>query len=138
MVECARLESVFTLIGDEGSNPSLSAILAASGCSLALMQNISFLRRIALIEGVSFLLLLGIAMPLKYVWGQPLAVKLVGWAHGVLFVIFCWSLLQVMLHHNWSFKRAAIVFIASLVPFGPFILDKQMKAWETESTKPSA
>lgn len=98
------------------------------------MQNVSFLRRIALIEGVSFLILLGIAMPLKYLWGQPLAVKVTGWIHGVLFVMFCWSLLQVMLQHHWSFARAAVVFIASLVPFGPFILDKHMKHWERETT----
>ena len=95
-------------------------------------NTMSFLRRIALIEGLSFLVLLGIAMPLKYVAGKPEAVKIVGWIHGVLFVIFCWALLQTMLNRNWSFKRAAAVFIASLLPFGPFVLDKKLKAWEAE------
>jgi len=97
------------------------------------MHRISFLRHIAIIEGVSFILLMGIAMPMKYLWNQPLAVTIVGWIHGLLFALFCWSLLQVMLHHNWSFKRAAMAFIASIVPFGPFILDKTMRQWERES-----
>lgn len=96
------------------------------------MNQVSFLRRIALIEGISFLILLGIAMPLKYALGQPMAVKIVGWAHGVLFVIFCWSLLQVMLERGWSIGRAAVVFIASLLPFGPFLLDGRLKEWEKE------
>jgi integral membrane protein len=102
------------------------------------MHSISFLRRIALIEGVSFLILLGIAMPLKHIWNQPLAVSVVGWIHGVLFVVFCWSLLQVMLHHGWSLGRACVVFIASLIPFGPFVLDGKVKTWENESNQKSA
>lgn len=102
------------------------------------MKNpIPLLRRLALIEGVSFLILLFIAMPLKYLAGMPMAVKIVGWAHGLLFVAFCFALLQTMLTMNWGFKRAAIVFIASLLPFGPFVLDRRMRAWEKE-TPPAA
>ncbi|MBL9118276.1 MAG: DUF3817 domain-containing protein [Verrucomicrobiaceae bacterium] len=96
------------------------------------MSSVSTLRRLALIEGVSFLILLFVAMPLKYVWKMPGAVQVVGWVHGVLFVLFCWSLLQVMLEKNWPFLRACIVFIASLLPFGPFVLDKKMREWESQ------
>lgn len=97
------------------------------------MKNpILFLRRIALIEAISFLVLLGIAMPLKYLAGQPLAVKVVGWAHGVLFVIFGIALLRAMLVARWSIVRAAVVFIAALLPFGPFVIDRRMRDYEAE------
>ncbi len=98
------------------------------------MKNpVPLLRRLTLIEGVSFLLLLFIAMPLKYLAGMPVAVKVFGWTHGLLFVAFCFTLLQTMLNMNWSFKRAATVFIASLLPFGPFVLDRRMREWEKET-----
>jgi integral membrane protein len=94
---------------------------------------VSFLRRVGLVEGVSFLLLLGVAMPLKYIWNMPLAVKYVGWAHGILFMLLGYALLQVLMRTNWPLSRAALVFIAALLPFGPFLLDARMKAWESEA-----
>jgi integral membrane protein len=97
---------------------------------------VSLLRRLTLIEGVSFLMLLGIAMPLKYFAGMPMAVKIFGWAHGLLFVAFCFALLRTMLHTGWSFTRAATVFVASLLPFGPFVLDRRMREWEKEPPQP--
>ena len=93
---------------------------------------VTFLRHIGLIEGVSFLVLLLIAMPLKYLAGQPLAVKYTGWAHGVLFVIFCAALFRVWVSVNWPVARCAVVFAASLIPLGPFLLDKKMKEWGAE------
>jgi integral membrane protein len=98
------------------------------------MKNpVPLLRRLALIEGVSFLLLLGVAMPLKYLAGMPIAVKIVGWAHGLLFVALCFLLLQAIMFANWTMARAGAVFVASLLPFGPFYLDRRMKVWEKES-----
>lgn len=88
------------------------------------------LRRLTLIEGVSFLLLLGVAMPLKYLAGMPAAVTVVGWAHGGLFVLVLAALLQVWLVAKWSFLRVALVFVSALVPFGPFLLDRRMRAYE--------
>ncbi len=96
------------------------------------MNPIPFLRRIGQIEAVSFLLLLGVAMPLKYLAGQPLAVKIVGWAHGVLFVIFGLALLRVWITARWPFLRVVAVFIAALLPFGPFVVDRRMREWEGE------
>jgi len=96
-------------------------------------NSVPFLRRIALLEGVSFLLLLGIAMPLKYFAGMPVAVKVVGWAHGLLFVLLCWALLQTLLAAGWSLKRGAVVFVAALLPCGPFLLDARMREWEKEA-----
>ncbi|MFN9581054.1 MAG: DUF3817 domain-containing protein [Bacteroidota bacterium] len=84
-------------------------------------------RTIALLEGWSFLLLLLIAMPVKYVLGIPLLVKYMGWAHGVLFVLYVVWLLRSAIELSWTIGFACWAFIASLIPFGPFILDKQLK-----------
>ncbi len=83
-------------------------------------------RLIAVIEGISYLLLLCIAMPLKYFAGIPEVVKYMGWAHGVLFVLFCIYLIKVWIQYKWSFWKTTVAFIASLLPFGTFILDKQL------------
>lgn len=97
------------------------------------MKNaVSQLRILGLIEGVSYLALLGIAMPLKYFAGMPIAVKVTGWIHGVLFVGVCLCLLRVLMSTAWPFARAVVVFVAALLPFGPFVLDRRMKEWERE------
>jgi integral membrane protein len=89
-------------------------------------------RSIALAEGVSFLVLLGIAMPLKYFAGMPAAVKWTGWAHGILFVAFCFALLRVMLVAKWPMARGVLFFMGALLPFGPFILDRRLREYEAE------
>ena len=91
---------------------------------------VPFLRKVALAEAVSYLVLLGIAMPLKYLAGQPLAVKITGMVHGALFVLFCGALLRVLLGSRWPFNRCAVVFVASFIPFLPFFLDRRMAEWE--------
>jgi integral membrane protein len=91
---------------------------------------LSRLRLIGFIEGVSYLVLLGIAMPLKYFAGYPLAVKYTGWVHGVLFVAFGFALLNVWINRKWPFLKVLRAFIASLLPFGTFILDRSLKAEE--------
>lgn len=88
------------------------------------------LRIVTLIEGVSFLLLLGVAMPLKYMADMPMAVKIAGWIHGLLFVALCYLLFRVTLEERWPLGRSAMVFIAALLPFGPFIIDRRMKHYE--------
>ncbi len=99
----------------------------------ALMRNpVTLLRRVALLEALSYLVLLGIAMPLKYVWKLPMAVSVVGMIHGALFVVLCWALLQVMTTARWPVLRATLVFVASLLPFVPFFLDRWMRAQEKD------
>ena len=93
---------------------------------------IARLRTIAIIEGISFLILLFIAMPLKYAWGQPQAVRIVGMAHGVLFIIFCAALLHVTIIAKWPFGRSALLFFASIIPFGPWLIDRRMKTYEMD------
>jgi len=90
------------------------------------------LRLAGLVEGVSFLVLLGIAMPLKHLAGRPGAVLVVGWAHGLLFVLFCAALLHTTIAARWPLARAALVFAAALHPFGPFALDRRMKRYAAQ------
>ena len=99
---------------------------------------VSFLRTVALLEAVSYLALLFIAMPLKYAWGMPAAVKIIGSIHGGLFVVFCFALLRVLNNTSWPFSRAALVFVASFLPFVPFFIDRRMKAWAQASTESEA
>ncbi len=91
-----------------------------------------FLRHIAWIEGISFLVLLGVGMPLKYFAGMPMAVKVLGWIHGVLFVLFCLGLFRVWTRAKWPESRCALVFIAGLIPFGPFFVDRRIDEWEKQ------
>jgi len=87
---------------------------------------IGFLRQIGKIEAISFLILLGVAMPLKYFADLPLAVKVVGWAHGVLFVVFVGALARARLVGRLPVPLCALAFLASLLPFGPFVVDKRL------------
>ena len=88
------------------------------------------LRVIGIYEGISYLVLLFIAMPLKYFAGIPEAVTYTGWAHGVLFVAFMAALAYVWIIVKWPFKYVLFAFIAALVPFGTFYLDKKIKQKE--------
>lgn len=88
-------------------------------------------RRLLLVgiaEGISFLFLLGIAMPMKRLAGQPLFVTYGGWAHGILFILFLMTIFQAWSDRAISFKQAVLAFVASLLPFGPFVLDRRLKA----------
>lgn len=84
-------------------------------------------RKTALIEGLSYLILLFIAMPLKYFFNIPEGVKYFGWIHGVLFLVFLIALLLAAIKYKWSFKRIIWYLVASVLPFVPFILDKGLK-----------
>ena len=77
-------------------------------------------------EAISYLLLLGIAMPLKYGMDMPLMVKYTGWAHGVLFVACVFQLLYVAYLLKWDVLRIILGFIASLLPFGPFLFERSI------------
>jgi integral membrane protein len=83
-------------------------------------------RAVGMVEGVSFLLLMGVAMPLKYLADLPLAVTYVGWAHGVLFVAFVLVLFQAWAGGALSFGKSALALLAALLPFGPFLIDRKL------------
>lgn len=84
------------------------------------------LRVIGLWEGVSFLVLLLVAMPLKYFAGWPLGVRVVGMAHGVLFLLYLWAAIQAATEYNWPWKRTAAVLLASVLPAGPFVVEAKI------------
>lgn len=95
---------------------------------MSTQSSAKFIKRFRLIgtlEGASFLILLLIAMPLKYIAGIPEMVKVVGWAHGVLFVLYLLGVAQAKFILNWSLKQVFLALVASVVPFGPFIIDRQ-------------
>lgn len=91
-----------------------------------LSTSLGRLRVVAFVEGVSFLVLLLIAMPLKYAAGRPEAVRVVGMAHGVLFVLYVLLLLGVGLERGWSARRLVLGLLASVVPLGTFWADKRL------------
>lgn len=91
------------------------------------MSALRQLRWVALVEGLSFLLLLFVAMPLKYLAGQPQAVKVVGMAHGLLFVAFLAALARAHWARGWGLGRSALALLTSLVPFGTFALDVSLR-----------
>lgn len=82
-------------------------------------------------------MLLLVAMPLKYFAGMPAAVTIVGWAHGVLFVGLCGVLVYVTFIARWPIGRAGLVFAASLVPAGPFLIDGRMKRYADDFPGPA-
>lgn len=84
------------------------------------------LRTIGLWEGVSFLVLLIIAMPLKYLAGWPDAVRVVGMAHGILFLLYLAAAMQVATERDWPWRRTALVFLASVLPAGPFFIEAKV------------
>lgn len=93
-------------------------------------MNIKTLRLVGLIEGISFLLLLFIAMPVKYMMDNPVLVKYVGMGHGVLFILFLVVLFAVCEKQKWSLSIFIMGLIASILPFGPFIFDMKLKMLE--------
>ncbi|MDM1781154.1 DUF3817 domain-containing protein [Acinetobacter indicus] len=98
-------------------------------------MNIKTLRLVGLVEGISFLLLLFVAMPVKYMLGNPILVKYVGMGHGVLFVLFLVVLFAVCEKQKWSLSIFIMGLIASILPFGPFIFDMKLKKLEQPSAE---
>ncbi|WP_129714548.1 DUF3817 domain-containing protein [Pedobacter sp. SYP-B3415] len=90
-------------------------------------NTINLFRKVAVLEGISYLLLLFVAMPLKYFADMPLAVKYTGWAHGLLFVLYVALLIMAWSEKKWSFGKALLFFVSSLLPFAPFWVDKKLK-----------
>lgn len=87
---------------------------------------LSFLKVTARTEGVSYLLLLGLAMPLKYWANIPQFVQVIGLIHGILFVAYIALAMYAHFEYRWTSKKTFIICIASLFPFAPFYVDKKM------------
>jgi integral membrane protein len=89
------------------------------------------LRLIGNIEGVSYLFLLIIAMPVKYCMDYPELVKYTGWVHGVLFIAFTIAAVRAKYLYKFSFLWFIWAMTASIIPLGTFVLDRQLKKVET-------
>ncbi|MDQ3368585.1 MAG: DUF3817 domain-containing protein [Myxococcota bacterium] len=84
-------------------------------------------RLISLIEGLSYVVLLAVAMPLKYLAHEPAAVRIVGGIHGALFVLFALALLAVKVQLRWSVRTCAIAMLAAILPLGAFWLERGLR-----------
>jgi len=90
------------------------------------------LRLIAFVEGVSYLILLFVAMPLKYFFEQPQAVRSVGSIHGFLFVAYVLLVFLTKIEHRWDWAKTRLLLLISLIPFGNFYADKKWLAPEQD------
>ena len=88
---------------------------------------IGYFRLLAIVEGVSLLALLFVAMPLKYVYGMPEAVSVVGMTHGILFLVFVAFGMWVSQQKQWSDGFFALVVLSSMIPFATFAMDRKLK-----------
>jgi integral membrane protein len=98
-----------------------------SESSTSSRQSLSRLRVVGALEGVSYLVLLAIAMPLKYLAGLPEMVRIVGWTHGVLFILFIAAIAHTTRTVRWPARRVWGALAASVIPFGPFVLDRHLR-----------
>lgn len=100
------------------------------------MNNISFqkllrrFRMIGIAEGISFLVLLLIAMPMKYFLKIPEAVKIVGWMHGALFIAYMYLAIDVAISFKKNIGWCIKTFLAAFIPMGTFVTDKELKKEE--------
>ena len=97
-----------------------------------MQSQIKLLRFTGISEGISFLVLLMIAMPMKYYLGLPLAVRVVGWMHGVLFILYIIAVFLSIKIMRWNWFAVLVALGASLIPFGTFLLDKSWRKREKE------
>ncbi len=86
---------------------------------------IKFFKIIALLEGISLLALLFFAMPMKYLFGNPMFVKHIGMAHGLLFILYITLAILLKIEQKWDMKKFGIICLASIVPFGTFYIEKK-------------
>ncbi len=100
-----------------------------------LSTTIGRLRLTGILEGLSFIILLAIAMPLKYLAGRPEMVSIIGMAHGILFVLYVFLTAQAKFQYHWSWRKMILLWIASVVPFGTFYADYTVLRFVTDILK---
>jgi integral membrane protein len=91
------------------------------------MKLLGLLRISSLLDGLSFVILLYFAIYEKRILGDETAVRIPGMIHGVIFTVFLILLYFTMEKRKWPLKRAALVFVCSLIPFAPFFLEPSLK-----------
>lgn len=94
---------------------------------------LGLLRLSSLLDGLSFIILLYFAIYEKRILGDEAAVRIPGMVHGVIFTIFLILLYFTMEKRRWPIRRAALVFVCSLIPFAPFFLEPSLKKEQRNS-----
>ncbi len=89
-------------------------------------SNLSILRLLAYLEGISFILLLGVGMPLKYMYETPKPNMIIGMAHGILFLAYCAWVIVVKSEQKWNFSKTFWALLAAFLPFGTFVADAKL------------
>jgi len=87
---------------------------------------IKFFKTIALLEGISLLLLLFFAMPMKYIFELPIYVRIIGMAHGLLFITYIVLAIMNKIEEQWDNKKFLLICLASVVPFGTFYIEEKV------------
>lgn len=99
-----------------------------------LTTKIGRFKLVASLEGISFLILIGIAVPLKYIWGQPWLVQNMGMTHGILFVLYLLNIIQHKIELGWATGKTMLAMALSIVPFGTFyVINKMIPAIAKEA-----
>jgi len=91
-----------------------------------LKTQIGRLRLLAFVEGISFLIILFVTMPLKYIFQFPQANKVFGMIHGLLFVLYVFAVLQLSIEQQWKARKIFLALFAAIIPFGTFWADKKL------------
>ncbi len=94
-------------------------------CSQNFIQMKNVFRVISILEGVSYLLLLFVAVPIKYFANDPTYVKMLGMPHGLLFIAYIILAIMLKSELNWNSKTFWIILVASIIPFGTFYIDRK-------------
>lgn len=90
------------------------------------MDYLKIFRIVAFLEGISYLLLFVVSMPLKYLYNMPEPNQIIGMFHGILFVAYCILSWIIYKEYSWSFKTLILVLLASLLPFGTFVAEYKL------------
>ncbi len=89
------------------------------------MKELKAFRIVAILEGVSYILLLFIATPIKYLMHNETFVKILGMPHGIFFLLYIGLALYINADMKWTKKELALVLVASIIPFGTFYIDRK-------------
>lgn len=92
---------------------------------MSLQNQVKIFRWVSIFEGISFLVLLLIAMPLKYIGDAPEMVRVVGMAHGLLFIAYIFGAFLLFKPLGWNLRTLMIVCLSSILPLGPFYVEKK-------------
>lgn len=106
--------------------------------SLAAARTFRLFRQVALVEGITTLVLFFVAMPIKYIGGNPTPVLITGWIHGVAFIAYVLLMCAALYGRGWSIVEWGRTLLAAFVPFGTFANDRFLREKETDRTRPVA